>query len=236
MLELPGLLEMRETAAARHAALLEALRQEQAIAVIRAYTPDGAQWAAEILLECGVNAIEITCTVPDAALVTQNLAAQYPQALFGAGTLLSIDQAQAMREAGARFFVSPVLDEALIRWAHEAGVAYFPAAFTPTEIMRAFSLGAPAVKVFPAAQAGGAAFLKALHEPLGELPLIPTGGVTLEDFTEYLDQGALTVGLGGCLAPVQAIGERNEGELRKRAQTLIRRRDRYRQQLALPKR
>lgn len=218
------------------APVLERLREEQVIAVIRAYTADGAQWAAETLIDCGVSAIEITCTVPDATLVVQNLAANYPQALLGAGTLLTPAQAQAMHDVGAQFFVSPILDDGLMAWAREAQVPYFPAAFTPTEIMRAFSLGASAVKLFPAAQAGGAAYLKALHEPLGHLPLIPTGGVSLENFTEYLAQGALAVGLGGCLAPVQAIGERHEGELRKRAQTLLRRRSQYRQQQALPRR
>ncbi len=201
-------------------ALLDTFKLERVIAVVRANTVDDALWGAEELIHLGFNVIEITFTVPQTEMVIQTLADRYPKVTLGAGTVMNQRDAIKALAAGAQFLVSPVLDDTMVQWGNEQQVPVIPGVMTPSEIYRARKLGAPAVKLFPAVQAGGPSFLKALTEPMGNLPIIPTGGVRLDDVAEYLKNGALAVGIGGHLIPITALSERNRNEIRKRAEKL----------------
>ena len=119
-------------------------------------------------------------------------------AVTGAGTVMSVDSAQAAVDAGAQFLVSPYLDEGVVTWAADRGTPIAPGALTPTEIVRAWNLGAAAVKVFPASVAGPQ-LLRELHGPLGHIPLMPTGGISASNAASFLDAGAIAVGVGGWL-------------------------------------
>ncbi len=209
--------------------VLDTIRQEQVIAVIRANTADGALWGAQELIDCGFRIIEVTFTVPQADMVIQTLADRNPDVLLGAGTVMNQLHGVKALGAGAQFLVSPVLDDRMVQWGVEHEVLTIPGVMTPSEVHRAFMLGSAAVKIFPAKQAGGPDYIKALVEPMGPIPVIVTGGVGFDDFTEYLGKGAMAVGLGGHLIPVTAIGERNGKEIRKRAKSFRERLGKYRE-------
>src|SRR5690606_33653068 len=124
----------------------------------------------------------------------------------GAGTVLTLPDAERCLEAGARFVVSPCYVDGLTDLCREAGAACLPGALTPTEAMSAWRAGATAVKVFPAASVGGPAHVKALRSVLPEVPLVPTGGVTPKAMPAYLAAGAAAVGVGGELIAAAALG------------------------------
>jgi 2-dehydro-3-deoxyphosphogluconate aldolase/(4S)-4-hydroxy-2-oxoglutarate aldolase len=159
---------------------------------------------AEALVGGGVRAFELTLNDPeDAALAAIAAAAAHvaqgaaPLAI-GAGTVLTIAAAQRALDAGASFLVSPHLDVELVGWAAERGVPMLPGAATPTEVLAAWRAGAAAVKVFPAS-ALGPTFLRELRGPFPDIPLQPTGGITLENAADYIRAGAIAVGLGSWL-------------------------------------
>ena len=154
----------------------------------------------------GIEALEITMTVPGAVKVVQEAVARHgDRLLIGAGTVLDGQQARACIAAGARFVVSPIVDEETIAVCRDAGVAILPGALTPTEVVRAWRAGADFVKVFPCSAVGGASYIKALKAPLPDIPLVPTGGVTLETVGAFFAAGASAVGVGGDLCDVAAI-------------------------------
>ena len=106
---------------------------------------------------------------------------------IGAGTVINLDQCKRAIDAGAKFIVSPGLSEEVALYCNEKGVAYYPGCVTPTEIMKAISLGIKVVKFFPANVYGGLKAIKALAGPFGQIKFLPTGGVSLENLKEFLD-------------------------------------------------
>ena len=169
---------------------------------------------AEGLLAGGVGAFELTLNEPEADVLASiaELARRFPdtQLLVGAGTVLSIAAAERAIGAGARFMVSPHVDVELVRWAATRGVPFFPGALTPSEVLAAWRAGAAAVKLFPAS-VGGPALVRELRGPLPHIPLVPTGGVTLDSAPGFIMAGAAAVGMGSWLtgdgAPA-GIGQR----------------------------
>jgi 2-dehydro-3-deoxyphosphogluconate aldolase/(4S)-4-hydroxy-2-oxoglutarate aldolase len=195
---------------------LKALAQERLIAIVRTRTAEDAFWAASLALECGFRLVEIPWTVPDAASVIARLQEAHPQAIIGAGTVLTLDQARDSLAAGASFLVSPVLDETLIRFGAERDVLTLPGTMTPTEIQRAIGWGAAAVKFFPAESAGGADFVQAVRGPFPDINIVATGGIRLEHVAGYLNAGCLAVGVGGPMLPGTLIQQRDEAALRQK--------------------
>jgi 2-dehydro-3-deoxyphosphogluconate aldolase/(4S)-4-hydroxy-2-oxoglutarate aldolase len=126
--------------------------------------------------------------------------------MVGAGTITSTDQAEVAVEAGAAFLVSPHLDRVLIDWAQTEQVALVPGGLTPTEVWGAWSLGPPAVKVFPAS-VGGPGYVKSLLGPFPDLGLIPTGGIDEDNIVDYLKAGAVAVGVGAWLTSHSDLAE-----------------------------
>ncbi|MEV0925186.1 bifunctional 4-hydroxy-2-oxoglutarate aldolase/2-dehydro-3-deoxy-phosphogluconate aldolase [Streptomyces spongiicola] len=166
------------------------------IAILRAPTAAHFPAIADTLLDAGIHAIEVTLTTHGALRCIRELTAAYGrEALIGAGTVLTADQAQACVDAGARFLVSPAAAPDVVRTARAAGVAAYPGALTPTEIHAAGRAGVPAVKLFPAS-AVSPRYVSDLSGPLPGIPLIPTGGISLTDIPAWIAAGAAAVGLG----------------------------------------
>jgi 2-dehydro-3-deoxyphosphogluconate aldolase / (4S)-4-hydroxy-2-oxoglutarate aldolase len=182
-------------------AAIEAIADAGIVAVIRAGSADAAVAAGETLAEAGIGALEITFTTPGATAAIERLAAR--GLLVGAGTVTSRAHAREAADAGARFLVSPGLDDEVLEAMLATGLATLPGVFTAGEVMRARRLGATAVKLFPAG-AGGPGLLRALREPFPDLAVVPTGGVTPANLGDWVAAGALAVGAGGSLCPPDA--------------------------------
>jgi 2-dehydro-3-deoxyphosphogluconate aldolase / (4S)-4-hydroxy-2-oxoglutarate aldolase len=200
----------------------EELRRDLAdrgiIAVLRASSADRAVAAGQALAEGSVTAIEVTCTVPDAPLAVARLAAD-DSLLVGAGTVLTPDQATAAVHAGARFLVSPHLDERVLDAADELGVPALPGVLTPTEVARA-TLRCSVVKLFPASM-GGPGLLAALRGPFPDLAAVPTGGVDSGNLGDWLAAGAIAVGAGSDLCPPAAVEAGDAKALRGHAERYV---------------
>jgi 2-dehydro-3-deoxyphosphogluconate aldolase/(4S)-4-hydroxy-2-oxoglutarate aldolase len=180
---------------------IDRLRQARVIAVIRAATSAGALAAANALVEGGITALEITFTTPEADEVIRTLRGHDARPVVGAGTVMTLDEAERAIDAGAEFVVSPGTDGDVVRAALEAEVVALPGALTPTEIMAARRLGCQAIKLFPASL-GGTDYLRALAGPFPDLMFVPTGGITEKNIPEWFAAGALAVGAGTSLCAV----------------------------------
>lgn len=190
--------------------MVSALREIGIIPVIRAPSADAAVAVVEALLQGGLTVAEITMTVPNAIDAIGSVAKRFAnQVLVGAGTVTDADTARRAVDAGAEFIVTPCLVPEVIDAARRADVAVLPGALTPTEVLEAFRLGGDMVKVFPAQSVGGAAYLRALHGPFPEIPLVPTGGVTLDNVGEMFDAGAAAIGVGSELISKDALAQRD---------------------------
>ena len=179
-----------------------AIRDTGVVAIGRRLDAGSVAAIADGLVAGGVRAFELTLNEPEGpvlAAITE-LVRRFPETelLVGAGTVLSIEAAERAINAGARFLVSPHLDVELVRWAADRGVPFLPGALTPSEVLAAWRAGAAAVKLFPASVAGPA-LLRELRGPLPQIPLLPTGGVTLESAPGFILAGALGVGMGSWL-------------------------------------
>ena len=185
---------------------LAAIRDVGIIPVIRAPSADAAVAVVEALLQAGLTVAEITMTVPDAIDAIASVTKRFGgEVLVGAGTVTDAETAKRAVDAGAEFIVTPCLVPEVIEAARQSDVAILPGAFTPTEVFEAFRLGGDMVKVFPAQSVGGAAYLRALRGPFPDVPLVPTGGVTLENIREMFDAGAAAVGVGSELVSRDAL-------------------------------
>lgn len=173
------------------------------VAVLRAPSANGFAAVANVLVEAGITAIEVTLTSQGAINAIAGLRRQLPDTVaIGAGTVLTADDAKASVDAGAAFLVSPILDRALTG---SLGVPFYPGALTPTEMFTAARDGAPLVKLFPAS-AVRPGYLKDLHGPLPGVRIMPTGGIDIEAIAAWLTAGASAVGLGGPLLGDAADG------------------------------
>jgi 2-dehydro-3-deoxyphosphogluconate aldolase/(4S)-4-hydroxy-2-oxoglutarate aldolase len=151
------------------------------------------------LVERGVRCLEISLTTPGAVGAISSLRERLGSAAsVGAGTVIGADALVAVLDAGAQFVVTPVVEPHVIGACARAGVPCYPGALTATEVLTAWRAGASAVKVFPAGSLGPG-YVKALRDPLPDIPLVPTGGIALDAIPAYLDAGSLAVGLGGPL-------------------------------------
>lgn len=177
------------------------LQLSPAIAVIRAPSLAMGLAMATAVAAAGIRLIEITWTSDRPTALIQQLRAQLPHCWIGAGTLLSGGDVDAAIAAGAQFCFMPHTQPALIARVQRQGIAVIPGAATPTEIVAAWQAGATSVKVFPVTALGGADYIRQLQGPLGHIPLIPTGGVTLENGPELLAAGARAIALSTSLFP-----------------------------------
>ncbi len=205
---------------------LQLLQKYRAIAVIRSPQLKLGLAMAKAVAQGGMGLIEVTWNSHRAAELISQLRSQLPSCTIGTGTILSIDQLREAIACGGQFFFSPHVNQELIQAAvAEYNVPIVPGALSPTEIATAWQAGASCVKVFPIQAVGGASYIKSLQGPLGQIPLIPTGGVTLENAKTFLEAGAIAVGLSGQLFPEQLVKARDWKAIALRAETLHQRLD-----------
>ncbi len=196
------------------------LEQHGAIAVIRADSLELGLNMAQAVADGGIKLIEITWkSVQPENLITK-LRSKLPDCLIGAGTILNEENLDLAINCGAEFIFSPHTNFKLITKANIANIPVIPGAFSPTEIVTAWQAGADCVKVFPIKCVGGISYIKALREPLGEIPLIPTGGVTIENAADFIAAGAIAVGLSTDLFPQEAILNNDWQTIRRKAELL----------------
>jgi 2-dehydro-3-deoxyphosphogluconate aldolase / (4S)-4-hydroxy-2-oxoglutarate aldolase len=187
--------------------IFEQIYQFGVIPVIQIDNADRAVSAADSLAVGGLPIAEITLRTEAALDSIRNIAQDLPHILVGAGTVINRDHAEAACEAGAKFLVSPGLDEALIGWAQANHVPIIPGAVTPTEMMHAIRLGLTLLKFFPAKAMGGLETIRSVSEPFPQVRFIPTGGIRLEDLTEYLGINKIHAVGGSWMATRQMIQE-----------------------------
>ncbi len=199
---------------------LSLLQYNRAIAVIRAPHQELGRQMALAVASGGIRLIEITWNTDGCAELISQLRSELPDCTIGTGTLLDREQVHQAQRAGAQFLFTPHVSPALIQIARDAGVPIVPGALSPTEIVTAWNAGASCVKVFPIQAVGGASYIKSLQRPLGNIPLIPTGGVTLENAQEFIKAGAIAVGLAGDLFPQGFVADGNWEAIAQRAKKL----------------
>jgi 2-dehydro-3-deoxyphosphogluconate aldolase / (4S)-4-hydroxy-2-oxoglutarate aldolase len=187
------------------AARIPQLQSVPAIGILRGCPLDRVEAVVGAAVEAGLGAVEVTFGSEQPGRQIALLRQAFPDVAVGAGTVLTLDDLREAVDRGATFAVTPVVDEEIIAASVELGTPCLPGAATATEVWRAHRAGATAVKVFPAEQLGGPAYVRALREPLALLELVPTGGIDAGNVRAYLQAGAVAVGIGSGLFPRDAM-------------------------------
>ena len=191
------------------------------VAVLRAPSGEVLADVAQALLAGGVDVLEVTFTVPAAHRVLEQVADRLgDQILLGAGTVLDTETGRVALLSGAQFIVSPTVNVELIRLCQRYDKAVMPGALTPTEVLTAWEAGADIVKVFPS-DLTGPKYLKALHGPLPQVRLMPTGGVNLNTAADFLRAGACALGIGGSLVEGKAVADRDMARIESLARQYV---------------
>jgi 2-dehydro-3-deoxyphosphogluconate aldolase / (4S)-4-hydroxy-2-oxoglutarate aldolase len=199
---------------------LKFVKKERIIAVIRARELNIGKKMAQAVAAGGIKLIEITANSDRPWELIESLRAELPACSIGTGTILSLADVRNAISCGAEYMFTPHVDLDLIQAVRAAGIPIIPGALTPTEIMTAWQAGATAVKVFPIQAMGGVSYLQVLQGPICQIPLIPTGGVTVTTARDFLAAGALAVGLAGSLFPDEEIVREDWHSIRDRANHL----------------
>jgi len=189
---------------------------------IRTTSADRARFAAETVFAAGIPLVEVTMTVPQASAVIAALVRDVPGLIVGADSAWDLESARQAVDAGASFVASPGLDSrAIMEFVHEREIVVIPGALTPSEVGAAWQAGADFVKVFPCAAVGGPRYLRALRRPFPDIPLIAAGGVNQLTASEYIEAGALAIGISSSLLPDEAVETRNRGWITELARRFV---------------
>ncbi len=205
----------------RPEAVLGEIAQRGLIVVIRSPTGADAFRVGRVLLEAGVDILEVTGTTPDCCAVLAGLRREAAShVLLGIGSIRRVDDVARADDAGADFLVSPGSPVPLVEAMLQTGRLVLPGVLTPTEVLQVQALGIEAMKLFPA-QLVGPAGLHALRGPFPDVAFVPTGGIAPQDVRRWMDAGALAVGVGGSLAPPALSTGDDAAGLAQRARTLL---------------
>lgn len=178
---------------------LQRIQETGVVAVVRAENSDEAKEVALACMKGGVNAIEITFTVPGADKVIEDLVNEFGEDLIvGAGTVLDSETARIALLAGAEYIVSPAFNLGTAKLCNRYQVPYMPGCMTISEIIEAMEAGADIVKLFPGS-AFGPDIVKAIKGPIPQVNIMPTGGVNIENVDQWIKNGCIAVGVGGGL-------------------------------------
>jgi len=197
----------------------ELVKKERAIAVIRSPQFSVGLAIAKAVAEGGIKIIEITWNSDKPGELITKLRNKLPEINIGVGTILNHYQLKEAIDCGAQFIFCPHVNQELIKTANTVNIPIIPGALTPTEIVTAWQAGATCVKVFPISAMGGVSYIKSLQGPLGEIPLIPTGGVTADNARELIEAGACGVGLSSELFPKDMVAGENWQAIAERTAT-----------------
>ncbi|MFD2655055.1 bifunctional 4-hydroxy-2-oxoglutarate aldolase/2-dehydro-3-deoxy-phosphogluconate aldolase [Gracilibacillus thailandensis] len=183
--------------------VLQSIYQHKLVAILRGVPPEHILDVAHALHQGGIRTLEITVDTPNVLDAIEQVSKEFDQELIiGAGTVLDPETARAAIMAGAQFIFSPTVDIDTIKLTKRYGIVSIPGAMTPTEILTAYENGADLIKVFPATVLGPT-YIKDIKGPLPHIPLMPTGGVNLNNISAYFQGGAVAAGLGSSLVKKQ---------------------------------
>lgn len=202
-------------------AWLSVIKKEKAIAILRAPNLEIGAQIAKTAIEGGMSLIEISWNTDCAPQLVEHLRSGFPNCTIGVGTILSVADLKNAIAAGAQFAFMPHTDFDLIAVAKRREIPIIPGALTPTEILTAWNAKSSCVKVFPIQSVGYANYLQALQTPLGHIPMIPTGGVTIDNARSLIQAGAIAVGIGGSLFTKDAIASENWSLIQQQIQALM---------------
>ncbi len=197
------------------AGIVARLRAARVVPVLVIESAEDAGPLAAALSAGGLPVAEVTFRTAAAAEALRRMGAEAPHMLAGAGTVLTRDQARAAVDAGAKFIVSPGFGRQVVDWCLEHAVPVFPGVCTPTEIQLALERGLSTLKFFPAENAGGVAYLKALAGPFGGVEFIPTGGINATNVVSYLALRNVVACGGSWMAPADWVREKQFDRIRE---------------------
>ena len=190
--------------------VLERIYEEKIIAIVRGIPSGKIAALAQALAEGGVSCIEVTFdqTNPEETLTSlRTIKSELGDRIcLGAGTVMTVEQVEQAAQAGAEYMISPNVDEAVIRATKALGKVSIPGAMTPTETAFAYQCGADLVKLFPAGLLGPA-YIKAVKAPLKHIPVSAVGNITIENCADFIQAGAVGVGVGGNLVSALLVKE-----------------------------
>lgn len=193
------------------------------VGIIRGLKPDDIHHIMPVYREAGLTTIEITMNTDYAEAIIQNAVKYHSEGLnIGAGTVCTLEDLEKALAAGAQFIVTPVLEKKVIKACVKHGVPIFPGAFTPSEIYKAWSLGASMVKIYPATSLGPD-YVKDLKAPLNQLKLMPTGGISLDNMAAYFKAGADGLGIGSHLFDKNLVQQKDWEGLKTHLQDFVQR-------------
>ncbi|MBK5278829.1 MAG: bifunctional 4-hydroxy-2-oxoglutarate aldolase/2-dehydro-3-deoxy-phosphogluconate aldolase [Bacteroidia bacterium] len=178
------------------------------VGIIRGVSIETVRRITESYLNAGFYTLEITMNTGGAVEIISALRKEFPELSVGAGTVCNMTDLKKAIDAGSQFIVAPILDEEVVGSCVAQNIPIFPGAYSPTEIYKAWTLGASAVKIFPATQLG-TQFIKDILAPLNQIKLLPTGGITISNIKSFFHAGAYGVGMGSSLLDAQLIKEEN---------------------------
>lgn len=203
--------------------LLEFLKDMPVIGILRDIPKGSEEICAQTAAKCGLKAIEVTMNTDGAAEIITALrdACKPYDIAVGAGTVRHDKDLEKALLAGASFIVTPNTRSNIIRTAAAQNVPIIPGALTPTEVQKAYDLGATAVKIFPVDCVGGPKYIKALRGPFRDIPMLACSGVSAENAGEYLKAGANLLAFGGSIFSAKLMQEGNWDEIGKRLTQLL---------------
>ncbi|MFC7205302.1 bifunctional 4-hydroxy-2-oxoglutarate aldolase/2-dehydro-3-deoxy-phosphogluconate aldolase [Haloferax namakaokahaiae] len=186
--------------------VLKRITETGVVAIIRGTNPDSVIETIDALKRGGVSVVEVTANTDGVLRMLRDVRSSFTsnEVVVGAGTVLDSETARTTMLAGAEFLVTPSFDEGTIRAANRYGVPSIVGISTATEAVDAYETGADMVKVFPASTLGPQ-FVSALQGPLGFIPMVPTGGMTLDDVNAFVDAGATAIGVGSSIIDTKAV-------------------------------
>ncbi len=185
------------------------IEQVGIVPAIRFTSTEDAWFAVEAIAETGIPIVEVTMTIPGAVEMIRELVKKDPELIVGAGTVDDVESVRRCLDAGAQFLTSPGVDVEVVEFALQQNVVVFPGVMTPSEVMAAWKAGADFVKVFPCSMLGGASYIKTLKSPFPNVPFIASGGVTQQTTTDFIQAGAVAVGVGRDLVYPEAVRRRD---------------------------
>ncbi len=186
--------------------MIEKLKQEKVVAVLRASSVDEGMEYVEAIYAGGMKALELTYSIPNVCELIQKVVAKYPDSLVGIGSVLTASQAKAALEAGATYIVSPGYVESVQDYCNEVGAIYMPGAMTVSEIIRSMEKGNAIAKVFPG-DVLGTSFIKGVKAPIPNAQLMVTGGVDIDNVKDWFAAGVTMVGIGSSLTAPGKSGD-----------------------------
>lgn len=189
--------------------ILNKIIESQLVAIIRLAQQSEVEPVIKCLVEGGITVLEITANTPGYCEEIKKARANFPNILVGAGTVINTERALLAIEAGAQFLVTPNTEKTIVQLAHAKGIPVLMGALTPTDIAQAINYNADLIKVFPAGSLG-LKYFKDLQGPFSDIPLLPVGGVNIDNIQDWFAAGATGVGVGNDLTSAVTTPEQQK--------------------------